>query len=448
MTGRIRSIKPEWLEDELMMGCSACARVLSIGLILLADDYGNGRAHPALLRSRTLPLSTPSEFAAAMDELVEIRFVSIYDVDGQRYFSIRNWAKHQRVDKPGKPRVPAPEESASSAPKEKEKVAYFVRGSSTGLIKIGASIDPVARVVELSKAASESFDLLAVGGVEREHHAALAADRVHGEWFSPSEAVMRRIRDYGGNPEKPLATVGYKGSQRFVEQHAADAAREVPGKVPGVPAPDLDLDLDLDQDQVSFLRNSPSGVAVGVAPDDGAIEVTGIRLTPEAAYKTSSLAGHPDARAPSQTSILGPLASPESTSSEQPEKPSAEVAGVFEYWRETMGKRQSAKLDAKRTRLIKSALKSHGVDVVRAAIVGCSKSAFHMGQNDRGERYDDLTLILRDASKIESFAAKAEGAAISRGFAPPAAEDEFEETVITPGFFIKGGPADEQDKSR
>jgi hypothetical protein len=41
-------------------------------------------------------------------------FVTSYEVRGQSYFHIRNWSSHQRVDKPGKPRVPGPEHAENS----------------------------------------------------------------------------------------------------------------------------------------------------------------------------------------------------------------------------------------------------------------------------------------------------------------------------------------------
>jgi hypothetical protein len=44
MSRRIRSIKPEWLDDEKIAGASDEARVLSVALILMSDDYGRGRA--------------------------------------------------------------------------------------------------------------------------------------------------------------------------------------------------------------------------------------------------------------------------------------------------------------------------------------------------------------------------------------------------------------------
>lgn len=108
MSGRIRSVKPEWLEDELLLECSDAARVLSIALILEADDYGNGRAGITGLAGRVFPGKPRETLANALEELRKIRYVLLYELDGQRYFSVRTWDKHQRVDKPGKPKVPGP----------------------------------------------------------------------------------------------------------------------------------------------------------------------------------------------------------------------------------------------------------------------------------------------------------------------------------------------------
>lgn len=364
MSGRIRSVKPEWLEDELLMMCSANARVLSIALILLADDYGNGRAHPAMLRSRSLPLCDPPEFRAAFDELIEIRYVIVYEVSGQQYYSIRNWSKHQKVDKPGKPRVPGP--SAQPAPVALPKTAYFIRGEATGLIKIGESIDPVARLAELSRQGPEALHLLAVGGVEREHHEALAKHRVHGEWFTPAPEVLARIREYGGNPDSPIASVGYEGSRRFVRtgtEAPVAKAPGVPANVPVVLAPDLDLDLDHDRD-----------------PDPDRGESSEADSTPQ----------------PPQL-VLVPTEPPA-------DKPDP-VSEVFEHWRVVMGKSGTAKLSDKRRRHIEWALREYGRDVAIAAIDGCSRSDFHMGRDRKsgGTAYNDPELIFRDESHVERF---------------------------------------------
>jgi hypothetical protein len=116
MPGRIRSVKPEWLEDERMSTASDEARVLSVALILLADDYGRGRGSEHYMFAQVWGgLANPREGLArvsrAMRELVAMRFVEVYEVDAQRYYQIRTWGRHQKVDHPGKPRVPAPLEN-------------------------------------------------------------------------------------------------------------------------------------------------------------------------------------------------------------------------------------------------------------------------------------------------------------------------------------------------
>jgi hypothetical protein len=108
MSGRIRTVKPEWAEDERLIMCSGDARTLSVVLMLLADDHGNGRAGPEnTIAARAFPRD-PSAYTSALAELVAIDFVVLYEVHGQRYFSIRNWGKHQKVDRPSGPRVPLP----------------------------------------------------------------------------------------------------------------------------------------------------------------------------------------------------------------------------------------------------------------------------------------------------------------------------------------------------
>lgn len=119
MSGRIRTVKPEWLEDELLAAASDEARVLSVALMLMADDYGRGRASLATIAAGAWRYQLERDDGAhapeilarasrALRELVAIRFVTVYEVSGQRYFAIRTWARHQRVDRPSKPRIPEP----------------------------------------------------------------------------------------------------------------------------------------------------------------------------------------------------------------------------------------------------------------------------------------------------------------------------------------------------
>ncbi len=112
MAGRIRSIKPELLEDDKTAALSHEGWRCFVSLLLLADDYGNFRAHPALLDGAIF-WGCPSAqgIGRLLRELGESGLVTIYSVRDQTYGHINGWARHQRVDKPGKPRCPGPKDA-------------------------------------------------------------------------------------------------------------------------------------------------------------------------------------------------------------------------------------------------------------------------------------------------------------------------------------------------
>jgi hypothetical protein len=78
------------------------------------------------------------------------------------------------------------------------------------------------------------------------------------------------------------------------------------------------------------------------------------------------------------------------------------VAEVFAYWQKTMDSPRS-QLDDKRRKAIKGALKLYEPRQVCEAILGCSRSSWHMGENDRRHKFNGLDLILRDADHIDKF---------------------------------------------
>lgn len=89
-----------------------------------------------------------------------------------------------------------------------------------------------------------------------------------------------------------------------------------------------------------------------------------------------------------------------STKVEVLDKPAEEV---FEYWKTIHG-HPRAILDAKRRRLINDRLKEgFTVESLKLAIDGCKASAWHQGENDRHQVFDDISLICRDAGKVEQF---------------------------------------------
>jgi DNA-binding transcriptional regulator YdaS (Cro superfamily) len=80
-----------------------------------------------------------------------------------------------------------------------------------------------------------------------------------------------------------------------------------------------------------------------------------------------------------------------------------EVLRIFAHWKSVM-KHPKALLDEKREEIILHALKSgYTVSQLCEAISGCAKTPHNMGENEQGQRYDGVHIILRDADQIERF---------------------------------------------
>lgn len=108
MPGRIRTIKPELLEDTAIARLSSDAFRVFVAMLLLADDHGNLRASPGWLFGQVFHERGPSvQMDDALAELAA-KLVTFYEADGQRYAHINGWHKHQRIDNALEPRVPVP----------------------------------------------------------------------------------------------------------------------------------------------------------------------------------------------------------------------------------------------------------------------------------------------------------------------------------------------------
>lgn len=83
--------------------------------------------------------------------------------------------------------------------------------------------------------------------------------------------------------------------------------------------------------------------------------------------------------------------------------PMDELTSMFDFWKETFSKRSTTVLDDARRKKLAAAIKAYGNDTCRKAILGCSMSPWHTGQNPGNKQYTDITLIFRNADKVEMF---------------------------------------------
>ena len=114
MAGRIRSIKPETLSDGKAARLSDRAWRLWVSMWTLADDCGLCPADPDYLGGQVFWGQSNRDCEKALAELVRAGFVSLYQVNGERFAKINGWAKHQKIDRPSPPKFPVPAEVLAS----------------------------------------------------------------------------------------------------------------------------------------------------------------------------------------------------------------------------------------------------------------------------------------------------------------------------------------------
>lgn len=111
---RIRTIKPEFWDDQKIASLPIGARLLFIGIWNFADDFGIVRSNSAWLKARIFPYDESLralEVNGWIDALVNARMLIPLEYEGEGYYKIRTFDAHQIVNRPGKRTIPENVES-------------------------------------------------------------------------------------------------------------------------------------------------------------------------------------------------------------------------------------------------------------------------------------------------------------------------------------------------
>lgn len=104
---RIRTIKPEFWQDEKLSTIPIEARLLFIGCWNIADDSGVLRGSERFIKSQLFPYDDNlrvSEVKKWIDALVKARFLIPLTYNNESYLYIRTFNSHQKIEKPSKTR--------------------------------------------------------------------------------------------------------------------------------------------------------------------------------------------------------------------------------------------------------------------------------------------------------------------------------------------------------
>ena len=99
---RIRSIKPEFWDDEHIALLPMECRLFYIGCWTFADDQGVFNANPSFLKSRIFPYDDDlkvSEVKKWLDKLEELKMIVPFTHGRDSYYIVRAFSEHQVIDK-------------------------------------------------------------------------------------------------------------------------------------------------------------------------------------------------------------------------------------------------------------------------------------------------------------------------------------------------------------
>lgn len=143
---RIRSIKPEFWRSSDISRLDIEDRFLFIGLWSYVDDNGVGEDRVSMIAADLFaddierdPTGTFARVSRGLASLSEGGQIVRYTVANRDYFEVVSWKDHQRIDKPGKARLPHHDAEGSSFA-EPSRQSRDTLAPGTGIREQGSGI--------------------------------------------------------------------------------------------------------------------------------------------------------------------------------------------------------------------------------------------------------------------------------------------------------------------
>lgn len=139
---RIRSIKPVFFKSDDVAALPLRARLLWIGLWTQCDDHGRYKDSVRLIKGDLWSLDDVSlrDIEEDLSILEAQRRLVRYEVDGKSYLAVVNWHAHQAINRPGKPKYPAPPTPLGSSDPDDENHCDICAKPGTGTL-LPTSVD-------------------------------------------------------------------------------------------------------------------------------------------------------------------------------------------------------------------------------------------------------------------------------------------------------------------
>jgi hypothetical protein len=125
---RIRTIKPEFWQDEKIASLPFITRLVYISLWNESDDEGRLRGSPVYLKSVLFPYDD-IDMAGELTSLSNHGVIIKYSVRQQSYLFLPNFGRHQRINRPSASRLPDPADDEGESTKVTKTSKPFTKPS-------------------------------------------------------------------------------------------------------------------------------------------------------------------------------------------------------------------------------------------------------------------------------------------------------------------------------
>lgn len=356
MQQRIRSVKPPFFRHgalfDLEQSTGYPMRLVYLSLWSMIDRAGRFEWKPRELKLCTMPYDT-FDYAAALDALAVNGYLVRYTVGGKDYGYCPTFTAHQSINARETPStIPPPPPIALAAYETARIVGDF--GAKNGEIRRDSPILPIPER-EKSLEGEAFYERGNQPPISNSQSEPTRGARVgHGEYGEGNGIEGNRIELNGKEPMSTSAT--------DVDAATPDALAVIPtGSAQALP---------------SVINRTAKALSERLALVMAEVQAgTRQRLTRE-----------------------------------QVRRLQAET--VFSYWVHKSGRDIArTKIDDKRERYISARLAENGGDVSELlyAVDGSVKDPHLQGHNDRGKRYDNISLIFRDREHVEELASLCKG---------------------------------------
>lgn len=190
----------DWTDSEKMNTLSVHAERFFVRLIMIVDDFGCYYANTSLLKAKCFPLLLDevreADITRWMDECYQAGLIVLYESSNKKYLQIVEF--NQRMDK-ARAKYPLPDGQEISL----HGYVYFMGAEDDNVFKIGYSLNPWARLKEVTRS-KDAIELLKErskiiqlrysfkGTTENERviHKLLREKNIKNEWFRLDNATI------------------------------------------------------------------------------------------------------------------------------------------------------------------------------------------------------------------------------------------------------------------